>query len=519
MFNTTISNLQLIELPLLDRAYTWSNNRLNPTLERIDRAFFNLAWDEQFPNTTLSSLTRFSSDHVPLMDNISSHIPRSRLFRFESFWTLHPACKRIVTKAWTRPLLATKSDHALASAIKRTRANLKSWSRTLRPVHQREIDCKLVIDRIDRLEEKRTLSRPEASLRIVIVTSLQRAIRQKVLFWKQRGKVKATIDGDKNTKKFHVSASQRFRKNNIAILEDNWVEFSAHDNKAAILHNFFRNLLGTKRVPAWHFTLADLYPMHLPQLRHLDSDFSTQEIKDAFFQMNVNASPGPDGLGPGFCRRFWHNIKLTILPFFDDFANLRVDVERFNRAHMILLPKNVSARTPENFRPISLQNCPPKAIAKVITNRIKPIIPLLVHGDPSGFISGRCIAENFIYAADLLSACHIRKAPTIVLKLDFHKAFDSINWDSLLVILLARGFPPKSIHWIRTLLISSRTVVVLNGNPGPWIKCQNGLRQGDPMSPYLFLIIADLLQRLILRAFSPGQLCHPIYTDCPPTVL
>ncbi|KAE8777174.1 Casein kinase I-2-like protein [Hordeum vulgare] len=118
--------------------------------------------------------------------------------------------------------------------------------------HEREFvegmnGCDAIIDMIDHLEEKRLLSRPNSSLRVVVIIALQRAMRQKVLFWKQRWKVKAVIDGVENNKFFHVSASQRFQKNSIAILEDNGVEFSSHDSKAAILHNFFHNLLGTSK--------------------------------------------------------------------------------------------------------------------------------------------------------------------------------------------------------------------------------------------------------------------------------
>ena len=142
-----------------------------------------------------------------------------------------------------------------------------------------------------------------------------------------------------------------------------------------------------------------------------------------------------------FLPKFWHNIKLIMFHFFDYFANLRVDVERFNRSHMILLPKKDSARTLDSFRPISLQNCPPKAIAKLVTNRIKPLIPLLVHADQTGFLSGRNISENFLYAADILHCCAKRKAPSLIINLDFWRAFDSVCWTTLLHALQVRGFP------------------------------------------------------------------------------
>lgn len=119
--------------------------------------------------------------------------------------------------------------------------------------------------------------------------------------------------------------------------------------------------------------------------------------------MNKNASPGPDGFGPGFYRKFWHILKEKITHFLSDFHAQISDISCLNRALIILLPKHSDARSPADFRPISLQNCPIKGVAKLLTNRLKPLIPLLVHADQTGFLSGRNISENFLYAADILA--------------------------------------------------------------------------------------------------------------------
>lgn len=184
-----------------------------------------------------------------------------------------------------------------------------------------------------------------------------------------------------------------------------------------------------------------------------------------------------------------------------------------------MLPKKGNARSPADFQPIALQNCTIKGISKVLTTRLQPLVPSLVGGDQSGFVLGRCLAKSFAYATDLLHCCYQRNATTIILKLDFHKAFDSVQWDSLIQILHCCGFSDKWCACILSLLDYGKTSVLLNGVPGRWINCRKGLRQGDPLSPYLFIIVADVLHRLLQHPEMSSSLWHPILLNDPCPVL
>lgn len=122
--------------------------------------------------------------------------------------------------------------------------------------------------------------------------------------------------------------------------------------------------------------------------------------------MDMNANPGPDGFGPSFYKQFWAAIREDGLHLFSCFHDGTLDLDGLNRAHLVLLPKKDSACMVDAFRPISLQNCPMKLFTKVLANRIRTAIPTIVDADQTGFIHGHSIAENFIYAANLLSCCH-----------------------------------------------------------------------------------------------------------------
>jgi hypothetical protein len=259
------------------------------------------------------------------------------------------------------------------------------------------------------------------------------------------------------------------------VVEHNDYELHDHEQKAAVLHSYV-NLLDSARTTCWSFDVENLYGDDYLDLVHLAAPFTQKEIQQAVQCMHGDASPGPDGFGSCFYKATWAITSPALHALFEAFYSLTTDLERLNRSYLVLLPKKENAQKPQDFQPISLQNSAVKAISKVLTVRLQPHIPDLVGGDQSGFVLGRCIADNFVYAADILNCCHRRNSPMIILKLDFHKAFDYVNWNSMDRILWCRGFLNKWCKWIQDLLNTRKTAVLLNGVPRRWINCQNGLR-------------------------------------------
>jgi len=146
---------------------------------------------------------------------------------------------------------------------------------------------------------------------------------------------------------------------------------------------------------------------------------------------------GPDEIGPCFYKAAWPAVCDDVMLFHHRFHLNGLDLDCINWVFVMLLSKQPGTDKLDAFRPVSLQNCPMKVLSKIVTTRLHAQISDIINVDQTGFIRGRSIMENFVLTTELVQTCHWRCAATIVLMLDFTKAFDSIAWPSLLRVLRA----------------------------------------------------------------------------------
>ncbi|GKB06175.1 RNA-directed DNA polymerase, eukaryota, reverse transcriptase zinc-binding domain protein [Tanacetum coccineum] len=195
-----------------------------------------------------------------------------------------------------------------------------------------------------------------------------------------------------------------------------------------------------------------------------------------------------------------------------------------NSSFIALIPKTRDANMVKDFRPISLIGSMYKIIAKILANRLVLVLGDLVNEVQSAFIADRQILDGPFILNEIVQWCQSKKKQSLVFKVDFEKAFDSVRWDYLDDILRRFGFGEKWCSWIQSCLRSSRGSVIVNGSPTEEFQFHKGLKQGDPLSPFLFILVMETLhisfQRIVDAGMFKGimlspslQLSHLFYAD------
>jgi hypothetical protein len=197
-------------------------------------------------------------------------------------------------------------------------------------------------------------------------------VHERAAYWKLRAKCRELHEGDDNTAYFHARATNRWRASSIKVLEIDGQAVTSHNGKTHALAAHLCSILAEEVAPQWTFDADRMYA-NLPCANStwLTLPFSEEEALSAIRHMNKNSAPSPDSFGSGFYQAAWHQIKDKVMLFLRDFHASMVDLDRINRAYVVLIPKGPDAMTTDTHRPICIQNCAPKIASKILTTRLQ----------------------------------------------------------------------------------------------------------------------------------------------------
>uniref|UniRef100_A0A803Q9D0 Reverse transcriptase domain-containing protein n=1 Tax=Cannabis sativa TaxID=3483 RepID=A0A803Q9D0_CANSA len=340
--------------------------------------------------------------------------------------------------------------------------------------------------------------------------NLEEGLRREEIFSRQKSRVAWLKDGDRSTKFFMASTVTRRRRNYIQCLKNDQGE--SIENMKDIVQLFIDKFTSTfsKNGSRLKFNAEEWTHLKIDDIARddlLDAP-SEEEVLKALASMGINKAPGPDGFPLAFFRSHWDTIRVDFIKFINHFFATAELPQYINYTNIVLVPKKDCPSMVCDFRPIALCNVQYKCISKIITTRLRDILPSIISPTQTAFIKGRCITENTAIAKEIIHSMSQKKGSKgfMMIKLDMEKAYDKMDWDFLMEALSFHGFKNPLLGWIKSCIQIQSMNVLINGVKQGSINPTSGLRQGDPLSPTLFIVAADLLSRLLQDYTNNGRI-------------
>jgi hypothetical protein len=367
-------------------------------------------------------------------------------------------------------------------------------------------------------------------------------------FHHQRAKKNWALQGDRNTSYFHQAIVKRTRKNRITyLINPDGSESTTQEQLSQTLITYFHDIFTSQspillNSPNFHSSILHIGSQTTPHqysreeanymttghMIHEDTSSFTNskptlpELYNILKEMRSNASPGPDGLNAAFYKSAWPWISTDVYNLVTQFYTTSFMQPELNQTFIVLIPKKIQPTIPQDFRPISLCNVIYKIIAKTLAERLKPHLPDFIDHAQAAFIKNRHISSNVIITQEIIHSFHLKNwtQHAFLLKIDLAKAFDRLEWSFINAGLTRLGLQSHFIKLIHACISTPTFSILVNGEPTEDFCSYRGIRQGCPLSPYLFLVAINELSRALqnemhntnLTGITLGPGCPPIHS-------
>ena len=479
-----------------DRIYTWHNRDFS-IRTRLDRWYISTTFD-----TTAVIRACPHSDHctVELTFTLPEYKPRGPgTWKLNTTLLTNAAYKGETTaflRYWSHRKAEFPSIHAWWDSAKEQLKGIaiKHSVRLSKLRHTNELSL------INELTHLQAQPNPDHDLITRVEQQLKNIAEEKAKGSQVRSRATWLEKGERPTRYFFHLEKKKQLKNTIEKLKTLNGEVSSDRDILAHAREFYQTLYDQTDTDTslQDWLVAGLDRKLSVNARNLaEGPITEPELDAAVEKLHLNKAPGPDGLPAEFYKCFWPHLKHDLMQLFNtsyDIGNLSYTQ---SNATIRLLYKKGDNAILKNWRPISLLNSDYKLLATALTNRLKPLLPRLIHEDQTCGIPGRTIFDSIFRLRDIAYDAAINNKNTIMINLDQEKAFDKVDRTYLSKVMVAMNFGPSFIHWINVLYQNANSNIVNNGWRSDPVILQRGVRQGCPLSPLLYVLVAETMAQAI----------------------